>query len=359
MISLDGSFGEGGGQIVRTALALSCITGKAFEVINIRKGRCEPGLKQQHLHCATSLQKMCNATVQGAMLGSTSLTFEPGIWNPKSFDVDLETAGSITLYLQAVMLPFLLGKKRVSIIIGGGTDVKWSMPIDYFKHVLVPQLMKWAEVDVTILKRGYYPKGGGRVELQIKPAFSLDSKHKAPILNLKNQGKLVHVRGVSHASKDLESANVADRQAKAASFVLGKCGEPVNILSEYSDTLSTGSGITLWGIFGEEGKIDMANPIRIGADCLGERGKKAEDIGIESAERFKNEMGYGSPVDEYLSDNLIPLVALFGGSFKASKISNHLLTNVYVVEMFLGKGIITVDHQTRIIESRGWDHTME
>lgn len=355
MISLDGSFGEGGGQIVRTALGLSCLTGKPFEVFGIRKGRCDPGLKMQHLNCITALQKVSGAIVKGASLGSTSIAFAPKEWKPHSLDIDLETAGSITLFLQAVLLPFLLGKKRVTIAVTGGTDVAWSMPIDYFKHVLVPQLVKWADVDVTVLKRGYYPKGGGRVEVRVKPRFIIDSKHKAPRLELLSQGKLVHIRGVSHASQDLEQARVADRQAKAASFVLQQLGEPVNILPEYSGTLCTGSGITVWGIFGEQGTIDLANPIRIGADCLGEKGKKAEDVGIEAAERLRNEISYNAPVDEFLADNLVPLLALFGGKAKVSKVTNHLLTNVYVVEKFLGEGIVKVDRESRMMESAGWE----
>ncbi len=364
MISLDGSFGEGGGQIVRTALALSCITGVPFEVTEIRKGRCEGGgLKHQHLNCVDALSRLCGAKVEGCVLGSTVLKFEPGPWKPKSLEVDLETAGSITLFMQALLPPLMFGKKSVTIRVKGGTDVQWSMPIDYLKHVLVPQLVKWADIDVVILKRGYYPKGGGLVEFKVRPRMTWDSRDQGAKINLIDQGKLIHIRGVSHSSKDLEGARVADRQAKAASFILGKLGEPVNILAEYSDSLSTGSGISVWAIFGKGGAggggsggeaVDVGNPIRIGADSLGARDKKADDVGLEAAERLKNEIKYDAPVDEYLADNLIPFLAIFGGSFKASKITNHLLTNVYVVEKFLGEGIVRVDRENRLIESDGY-----
>ncbi|MEK6959858.1 MAG: RNA 3'-terminal phosphate cyclase [Nanoarchaeota archaeon] len=355
MISLDGSFCEGGGQIVRTALAVSCITGKSFEVSDIRKGRCEPGLKNQHLYCAKALQAMCDAKVEGDKLGSTYLKFEPGKWKPKPIEVDLQTAGSITLFMQAMLPPFMFGKRSSTVTVIGGTDVQWSMPVDYFKHVLIPQLIKWADVEMTVLKRGYHPKGQGRVEFKIKPRYTLSTRRKAPGIDLVEQGNIVLIRGVSHASKDLEKAMVADRQAKAAKFILDKLGSPVEILSEYSDTVSTGSGIAVWAIFGKGGSIDIANPIRIGADCLGERNKKAEDVGIEAAERLKNEIGYQAPVDEYLADNLVPFVALFGGRYKVSKVTNHLLTNIYVIEKFFGEGVVKVDRYSRIVESAGVD----
>jgi RNA 3'-terminal phosphate cyclase (GTP) len=349
MIKLDGSYGEGGGAIVRVGLALSTLTGKSFEVNNIRKGRCVGGLKNQHLHSIKALQQLCGAKVEGAELGSHHIKYEPGKIFARKIDVDIETAGSITLMLQALLVPCILAPHPVKIAIKGGTDTKWSMPIDYFLNVLVPQLQKYADIDAKLVKRGYYPRGGGLVELKVKPKYNFDSRMDAPNLDLIDQGHLIQIKGISNASKSLQNAEVAERQAKAAELELKRLGCPIDIRTEYCDTLSDGSAITLWAIFSKDkDEIDAVNPIRIGADSLGEKGKKAEVVGKEAAERLLNEINYRAPVDEYLGDNLVPYIALFGGKIRAAKISNHSLTNIYVVKQFLGE-MIKSDDENRTI----------
>ena len=351
MIKIDGSHKEGGGQIVRTALALSVITGKPFEVDNIRGGRCDSGLKNQHLYCIKAMQELCDAKTDGAELGSEHLKFIPGQFRPKAMTVDIETAGSITLLLQSLMLPCMFASGKTRLTIKGGTDTKWSMPADYFSQILLPQLRRYADIGFKLEKRGYYPKGGGVVDIKITPRFSIAEKNEknAPRIDLVDQGTIMQIKGVSNASKSLENAKVAERQAEAAASVLKKLGCPVNITTEYCDTLSDGSAIILWGIFSKsKDDIDANNPIRIGADSLGERGKKAEIVGKEAADRLINEINYKAPVDEYLADNLIPLLGLFGGKIKVAKISNHTLTNIYVVEKFLDVKF-KVDEKERII----------
>ncbi len=345
MIKLDGSYLEGGGQIVRTALALSVLTGKAFEVNDIRKGRSKPGLKAQHLHCIKALKELCNAETNDVKIGSEYLRFIPGKIKVKNLNIDIGTAGSITLLLQSLLLPCLFAGKGITLKIKGGTDVKWSMPFDYFNNVFVPQLGRFCEdVNVKLLKRGYYPKGGGLVEVKIKPKFSLDNgfedlkrdalKNNVKI-NLLDQGKLVQIKGISHASLGLEGGKVAERQTKSAKLSLLKLKVPINIQTHYSDTLSTGSGITLWaGFLTEEGN-NIESPIVLGVDCLGEKGKKAELVGKECAEKLIKEINSGGCIDKNLADNLIPFM-IFGGEFKSSEISNHTLTNIYTVECFLG-----------------------
>ena len=145
MIQLDGSYLEGGGQMVRTALALSTVLQKPFEITNIRKGRAQPGLKKQHLYGIKALQQMCDAKVGGAELGSEKLRYLPGKISGSKINVDIETAGSITLLLQSVLLPALISPKSTTIEIIGGTDVAWSPQIDYVREIIMPQLMKYAE----------------------------------------------------------------------------------------------------------------------------------------------------------------------------------------------------------------------
>ena len=348
MITLDGSMGEGGGQIVRTALAISSLTGQPFKIVNIREARKDPGLKAQHVHCVKALQELCSAKADGAEIGSRELLYIPGKISEKNITIDIGTAGSITLLLQAVLLPCLFAQKSHTLTLIGGTDTEWSMPIDYFTNILIPQYRRVAGINVKLLKRGYYPKGGGHVELSIKPeikrnefetfeAFQKALVHKA--FTLVKQGELISIKGTSHASKALENAQVAERQANAAKQSLSQLKVPIEITTEYSDASSTGTGITLWAIFSPSKEdVDAENPIRIGAGALGEKGKPAEQVGQEAARQLLAEIESKAPVDSHLADNLVPLMALCKPStIKTSRITSHARTNMQVVEAFLGK----------------------
>ncbi len=378
MISIDGSYLEGGGQIVRTALALSAVTGKAFEISNIRKGRKDSGLKAQHVQGIKALGQVLNCNAKGDELGSSYLYFEPKQIRGKKINIDIGTAGSITLLLQAVLLPSFFLAEKFSINIKGGTNVAWSMPAEYLINVLLPQIRKFcAKIDVKITQRGYYPKGGGEMIVKLKNKYcignysrfdeflkEIQKEHK---IRLAEQGKLEFIEGVSHASKNLQQREVAERQVKTAEMFLQKFGAPVKIRCEYADTLSTGSGITLWARFsggddgfvnspqgsfsktGDEGFVnspqgsfsktgDEFNPVILGADSLGERGKSAEQVGEECAKKLIKEIESGAACDAHLADNLIPWMGLFKPSkFITSAISNHTLTNIFVAEKFLGK----------------------
>jgi len=364
MIKIDGSYLEGGGQIARTALALSTITQKAFEIYDIRKGRPTPGLKNQHLYCVRALKQLSDAIAEGDELGSTALKYYPKQIVAKNLDVDIETAGSITLLLQSLLLPSMFASKAITISVTGGTDVKWSMPFDYFNNILLPQLQRFAKVEAKLLKRGYYPKGNGKVEIKINPKFKLNDfsgfeefhnhlKHNVNPYNMTEQGNLMQIKGVSHASKDLQNANVAERQTESAKNILKlKYNVPISIIPQCQETLSTGSGITLWAIFSKNpNDIDENNPIRIGSDSLGERGKRAEDVGEEAANRLIKQMETKAPVDRFLADQILPFMALIGNSkIKASEITSHCRTNIYTIEEFFGK-IFEVDENNNEINS--------
>lgn len=362
MIKIDGSYLEGGGQIVRTALALSTLTQRPFEAYGIRKGRKEPGLKNQHLYCIKSLKKLCGAVTEGDDLGSTFLKYYPKKINSRNLEVDVGTAGSITLVLQSILIPSIFSSKPVTISLTGGTDVSWSMSFDYFNNVILPQLQRFAKVEARLLKRGYYPKGNGKVEIKINPKFKINNfpnffelqKNLADTsskINLIEQCTMIQIKGISHASRNLETARVAERQAHSAQLILGKkYNVPIKISSEYQDTMSTGSGITLWAIFSKnEDDIDETNPIRIGVDTLGEHGKKSEIVGEEVATNLIKEIESKTPVDKHLADQLLPFMALAGNSkIRTSELTDHCRTNIYVIEQFLGK-IFIVDEETKTI----------
>ncbi|MBI2102027.1 RNA 3'-terminal phosphate cyclase [Candidatus Woesearchaeota archaeon] len=363
MIRIDGNYGEGGGAIARVALALSTIAQKPFEVYDIRKGRRDAGLKNQHLYCVKSLQELCNAGAEGAELGSLCLKYYPKKIVAKNLDIDIETAGSITLLMQALLLPAMFASKPMTISVTGGTDTKWSQPSDYFSNILLPQLQRFAKIEARLLKRGYYPKGNGKVEIKINPKYKLNDfssfdefhqhlKQNIHPYNLTEQHYLIQIKGISHASIGLQQAKVAERQADSAQEIFKqKYSVPIQVTTQYQDTLSTGSGITLWAIFSKnKDDVDENNPIRLGADALGEQGKKAEIVGEEAAKNLVKEIESKAPVDRHLADQILPFMALAGGSIKTSEITSHCRTNIYTIHQFMG-GIIRVDEENKIIST--------
>lgn len=354
MLKINGSYLEGGGQIVRTSLALSVLTQKPFSVDKIRQNRPQPGLKNQHLHGICALQELCNGVVEGAELGSTQITFYPRkIEKAKELLIDIGTAGSITLILQSLLLPCLFSGKKIQLFIKGGTDVAWSPSCDYFSHVIFPQFLRYGKGEFSLKKRGYYPKGQGEVELLIKKQYyygDIVSGASLKPLILINRGQLVKIAGVSHASSDLESARVAERQAQAATVILQKWKVPIEIMSSYSQSASSGSGVTLWALFTGIGQdVDFINPVRLGADVLGERGKRAELVGEECGIQLNKAISSGASVDKHLIDQLIPLLGIVGGEIAVQEITNHTLTNIYVTEQFLDVRF-EVDRDLRIIK---------
>ncbi len=340
MIKTDGSFLEGGGQIIRTSLALSALTGKAFTISGIRKGRSKPGLRPQHLNAVKAVQQLCNAEVSGDAPDSQELVFIPKKTEPGNLSVDIGTAGSVTLLMQSLLIPALFGGKNIVITLRGGTDVRWSQPYDHFRNIFLRYIEPFAGVESEIIRRGYYPKGGGEVKVTLKPKFRFtgyenfseclnEVKRQLPEMNLCRQGDLKGIEGVSHASAKLKGVR-KDRPCRPRK-VLEKLQCPVSIKTEYSQSRCPGSGITLWTVFSE-----ASWPVLLGGDSLGERGKRAEKVGEEAAVRLMKEIESGAAVDKYLADQLLPLaVFLPSARYKATEITPHCQTNIYVIEKFL------------------------
>ncbi len=326
-IELDGSMLEGGGGLVRTAVAMSALTKKPVKIFNIRAKRPNPGLKSQHLTAIKCVAALCNAKVIGLKLNSTQIEFIPGdeILG-KKLRVDVGTAGSITLVLQALTLPAIFASSEVNLEIKGGTDVPFSCPVDYYKNVLIPLFQKFGvRMELEVVRRGFYPRGGGLVRVKYKPMkFSEVRK-----VNLVDRGTLLRIDGISFASRDLERAKVAERQALAAKKILiSKFNKDVRIWTEYKTTSSPGSGIVVWAKY--------SNTI-LGGDSLGEKGKVSEKVGREAAEKLLREVERDACVDSHAADNLIPFMSLSpGSSIKTSEISLHTRTNIWVCEKFMG-----------------------
>tara|TARA_Y100000310_G_scaffold314502_1_gene363927 strand:+ start:104 stop:1177 length:1074 start_codon:yes stop_codon:yes gene_type:complete len=355
MIELDGNYVEGGGSIARVALALSTLTGKPFKITNIRAGRKQPGLKAQHLTAVKALKEICQAQASDVYLGSKEFMFIPKKIKKGTYEIDIGTAGSITLLLQALLPPCLFAPGKITLKIKGGTSGKWSASVDYLQNILLPHLNKFVDkINFKILKRGYYPKGGGEVELTIHPKHLQDfyqNLNTIPKINLTEPGKLVQIKGIINCSKFLEKGKVAERIKQSAEITLRKLDCPTDIAVEYSDTLSPGGEIVLWARFSQGEEINFNNPVILGADARAEKGKKAEIVGQEAAQELIQEIKSGASVDKYLGDQLLMYMALLPGSkINVSEITDHCKTNMYVIEKFLDVGFVVKGKEVEVIK---------
>ena len=327
MIKIDGSYLEGGGQILRTASAFSIITKKPCHIFNIRKGRKKPGLMTQHLLGLRALAKLCNGKLEGDKIYSEEIKFFPGEIKEKVLNIEIPTAGSITLILQS-LIPVGI-KNGIKIIFNGGaTDTFFSPTLDYFRYVFLEILKRFGlKVKLNVLKRGFYPKGGAKVKVEIYPS------QIEPIFLLE-RGKLEEITIISGASRDLKLKKVAERQIESVIDILSfnnllKSKVKYKKIVEYYDTDSSGSQINIIGKF---------THTIMGADNLGEIGKTAEKVGKEAAINFLEELKSESTVDKYLSDQILPYMALAGkGAIKVKEITSHCKTNIWVIEKFLDK----------------------
>ncbi len=328
ILKLDGSHLEGGGQILRTAVSLSCITGMPVRINNIRKGRESPGLKPQHLTILKALGQLCAARIEGLKLASSDITFIPGEYAKKTFlKVDIGTSGSIGLVLQALLpVGFFASSGELKLDITGGTCGLGAPPVDYYPNVIFRLLYRQGiRASITIIKRGYYPKGGGEVSVLIKPI-----KHSCEI-DLTSSGKVKRISGKSIANVALSQRSVAQRQADYAAKILkSKYADiPVDIKSEYVCTDSVGSEISIYAYTNKD--------TILASSAIGESKKAAETVGGEAADKLIEAIESGDTCDTHLVDNLIPYLALLGGSIKAHNLSSHAQTNIWVTEAFFGK----------------------
>jgi RNA 3'-terminal phosphate cyclase (ATP) len=323
VLELDGSYGEGGGQLVRTAVALSAITGRPVAIRNVRANRDKPGLAPQHLAALRAVAALAGASAEGLELRSQSIIFSPRAPAGGSFRFDVGTAGSVTLLLQALLPVMLASGKPCDAEIIGGTDVRMAPPLDYFREVLLALLARMgAQVRLEVRRRGYYPRGGGEVRVSVSPSALRPAAFDAPgalrgIAGLAHVANLPeHIATRMRASALEQLAPVRGMTADIACRVLGPDG-----------ALGQGGAIVAWAR--TEGTV-------LGAGRVAERGVRAEALGEAAGRELAADLAAGATTDVHAADQLLVYFALAGGGALTTRaVSSHARTCIWLIEQFL------------------------
>lgn len=322
MLEIDGGYGEGGGQILRNAVAFSVLTNKPIKVTNIRKNRSNPGIKAQHYVTIKSISDIFNAEVKGFEIGSSELFFKPGKIKGGVYKFDVGTAGSITLVFQAIILACMKSKEQITVSLSGGTDVKSSPSWDYFENVYIPLIKKMgANVFPQLLTRGYYPRGGGEAIITINPC------EKPKPLKISDKGEFTTIQGKINISN--LSDNIATRIKHAIVKNLLKNDFMASISIDKKTSLSPGVGATLW--------TDAKNTI-LGSSMTGEKSISSEEIGKSVTTNLLKEIQTFATLDVYAFDQILPFMVLAKKNGKStcriSRLSNHASTNMWLAKQF-------------------------
>ncbi|HSL80974.1 MAG TPA: RNA 3'-terminal phosphate cyclase [Pseudolabrys sp.] len=335
ILSLDGSYGEGGGQILRTALSLSVISAQPIRLINIRAARPKPGLAPQHCSAVRAAAAICSADVSGDDLGSTELTFAPRSTATAGnylFDV-AETAGrgsagSVSLVLQTLLIPLALVSGKSRLVLRGGTHVEWSPSFDFLVSAYFPILRKMAfRVDARLARWGWYPFGNGEIVCEVdggRGASDRSGSWPHP-LNVSDRGNLHRVGGRAVAANLPE--NIPLRMAERARTALSDLGVPVDIRSETVTAACAGAGIFLFAEY---------EALTAGFSALGKRGKPAEIVADQAVATLREHHRSNAAVEVHLADQLLlPLaVAAKRSEFTVERLNAHLVTNAWAVNQF-------------------------
>ena len=316
---IDGSQGEGGGQIFRTSLALSALTGQPIRIENVRAKRSRPGLLRQHLTALTAITQICNAEVTGAKPRSRDVVFEPRGLHPGNYHFSVGTAGSACLVLQTILFPLLFAERPSSVVLEGGTHNSMSPPFHFIEKTFIPLLARMgAEVSVRLERYGFYPAGGGRLIAAITPVKKLKP------IELIDAGPVVKRRALAVVSR--LSRDIAERELAVLRERLGL--DPSDCEVEKARSPGPGNVLML-----ELERADLTETIT----AFGEKGVPAERVAATLADEADAYLAAGVPVGEHLADQLvIPLVLAGDGAFVTKELSLHSTTNIDVVEKIIG-----------------------
>ena len=336
MIKVDGSMYEGGGQILRMSIALSAVLGKPVTVYNIRAKRSNPGLRRQHITAIESVKKLVNARTTGLSIGSMRVEFIPGEIRGRELRLDIGTAGSTMLVLQSLMPAAAFADGETKIWIRGGTDNPMAPPVDYIANILIPFLHKMGyETSLKLVKRGFYPAGGGIVEALLKPV-----KFLKPI-NSTEFGKIEKVTVFAYSC--LLPRHIVERMCRTAYQMLREHGlENIEVRKEIlyraspKCSVSPGCGIMI---------TVKTNKTILASNSLGARGKPAERVAEEAVKDILHEINMESGVDKHMADQLIVYMMLAKGESKiyTGSMTMHTYTCIKLAEMFVGEHIFSID----------------
>jgi RNA 3'-terminal phosphate cyclase (ATP) len=320
MLTIDGSAGEGGGQILRTSLALSLATRTPVRIIGIRKGRQRPGLMRQHLTAVRAAAEIGHADVTGAEIGSKEIVFTPGEVTPGDYTFSIGTAGSTTLVLQTVLPALLCAGERSTIALVGGTDNPMAPPFEFLARAFLPLLRRLGPIVTAELEaRGFYPAGGGRFRVIIDPSPSLarlDLLERGAVVKKSVVATVANLPGAI-ARRELDAANEAlwwDPACLRIEALKGAPG-PGNVVSIVIESEHVTEVVT----------------------GFGEKGRPAEEVGRAAAREAMAYLDSGVPVGEHLADQLLlPMALAGGGSFRTVEPSSHTTTHLRLLEQILG-----------------------
>jgi RNA 3'-terminal phosphate cyclase (ATP) len=319
VLTIDGSSGEGGGQILRSSLALSVITGTPFRIENIRANRDPPGLARQHLTSVTSAAAICAAQVEGAELRSRALTFRPGAVKPGDYAFSVGSAGSTTLVLQTVLPPLLLAAGPSTLTLEGGTHNPFAPPLDFLDKAFLPIINHMGpRVETALEQPGFAPRGGGRLIATVQPAAKLSPVHvpeRGPV-------KLRHAKAVVAGIP----RHVAERELAVVRQRLGWSEDECEV-AELPEAYGPGNIVTL------EVESENITEVFTGVGMRGVRAEAVAEGAAQSAERY---LRADVPVGDCLADQLLlPLALAGGGSYKTLALTRHSATNIEVIRKFL------------------------
>ena len=319
MIVIDGSYSEGGGQILRTSLSMSLVTGKPFQIANIRSRRKRPGLLRQHLTAVNAAAEISQAEVTGNELGSSELIFHPQNIIPGNYHFDIGSAGSCTLVLQTILPALVTAEGKSRIVIEGGTHNPFAPPYDFLVKVFLPIINKMGpNVKIELKRPGFYPAGGGKISVSVKPSKSLSK------IEILERGKVL--RKSARAIVANLPYKIAKRELKVAKNRMGLDDKSLNLVEE---TNSPGPGNVIF----IEIVCDKITEIFAG---FGSKGIRAEEVAESAVIDAKEYVRAKVPVGKYLADQLlIPMVLAGGGKFRTLPLTEHTKTNVEIIKKFV------------------------
>jgi len=332
MLTIDGSFGEGGGQILRTALALSLVTGKPFRIENVRAGRKNPGLLSQHLTAVNAAAEISRAEVTGAVIGSRELTFAPGSVVSGDYAFAVGTAGSTTLVLQTVIPALLIAGTKSKVILEGGTHNPFAPPFDFLEKAFLPLVNRMGPRVTSELERpGFYPAGGGRMNVTVEPVDVLEQ------FDIPARGAVLARRAKAVVAN--LPISIAERELK---LIARKMSWPREWMKAESVERSTGPG----NVVTIEIESEHVTEVFTG---FGERGLRSEAVAEKAVQQARRYIGSEAAIGEYLADQLlIPMAMAGGGSFTTLPLSRHATTNIEMIGKFLQVKIETSQMAERV-----------